>query len=269
MLLCTFSTRDCAGNCKEDAFGGRSGILRLTFIPLSLQIKMRHDPEGMLRRPHVPLARQGAAGCTPKSSLRLEKRLAATAAALYPLCPVGQKCGVGSGHPKGQGENAGLMNWENNSAVVKKCSKLRCLGWEAACNSDTTPERTSLISSLKFQKGDDGGFKHLKYPLSDLLEWELWKAFLLRNYPHSLIPANTLSIVFSPLMILFWRERGHKGMYPGKNERPGGDNLHQLSHTHWEWIILLVLHSHNQKWGDGGNQDGWGRLPAERSDEGW
>lgn len=71
---------------------------------------MRHDPKGTLRRPHVPLAQQGAVGCTPKLSLRLEMLLAATTAVLYLLSPVGQKCGVGFGHPKGQGKNAGLMN---------------------------------------------------------------------------------------------------------------------------------------------------------------
>lgn len=71
---------------------------------------MRHDPKGMLRRPHVPLARQGAVGCTPRLSLRLEKLLAATTAVLCPLSPIGQKCGAGFGHPKGQGENAGLMS---------------------------------------------------------------------------------------------------------------------------------------------------------------
>lgn len=71
---------------------------------------MRRDPKGKLRRLRVPLAPRGAVGCTPKSSLHLEMLLAAATAVLYPLSPVGQKCGVGFGHPKGQGKNAGLMN---------------------------------------------------------------------------------------------------------------------------------------------------------------
>ena len=71
---------------------------------------MLRDPKGMRLRPHAPLGLQGAVGCTQKSWLHLEMLLAATAAVLYLLSPVGQKCGVGFGHPIGQGENAGLMS---------------------------------------------------------------------------------------------------------------------------------------------------------------
>lgn len=154
-------------------------------------------------------------------------------------------------------EKTTVLSWK-----IQQTSLLGMRGYVQLWHNTT---KNLIYLFLKFQKGDDGGFKHLKHPLSNLLEWELWKAFLLRNYPHSLIPA-ILYQFFSPLMILFWRERGHKGRYPGKTEIPGRDNLQQLSHTHWECIILLVLPSHNQKWGDRGNQDGWGRLPAESSD---
>lgn len=35
---------------------------------------------------------------------------------------------------------------------------------------DTILKRTSSLFFFKFQKGGDGEFKHLKYPLSNLLE---------------------------------------------------------------------------------------------------
>lgn len=128
---------------------------------------MRHDPKGKLRRLRVPLALQGAAGCTPKLSLHLEMLLAATTAVLYPLSPVGRKCGEGFGHPKGQGKNAGLMNRENNGH--EKYSKTSLLGMRGCIQLfDTILKRTSSI--FKFQKGGDGEFKHLKYPLSNLLK---------------------------------------------------------------------------------------------------
>lgn len=71
---------------------------------------MRRDPKGMRLRPHALLGLKGGVAYTRKSWLHSEMLLAATAVVLYLLSPVGQKCGVGFGHPKWQGRNARLIS---------------------------------------------------------------------------------------------------------------------------------------------------------------
>lgn len=80
------------------------------FIPLLLWTKMLHDPEGTPLHPHALLGLRGEGGCTRKLLLRWGTPLAVTVVALCQPSRVGQRCGVGSGHPRCKVENTRLVS---------------------------------------------------------------------------------------------------------------------------------------------------------------